>query len=208
MSTWLVVLGAVLGAGGGLLGGWQASRSASKREHAAHEHERQMAREAADQERLERTYIELGTYLSRYADWAEAVQPMWGSPTPPDPLPPGDRWRLETLFMLHASPEVKRLLDQWREHAATIDNADKVIKTAERARDHESSIHDDANREMLAIPGYRTAMRQADLAIRDQMYSELHEHTAPPALEGKQRPSITQAMAAPGDDQGGGGSSG
>jgi hypothetical protein len=176
----LLVIGGILGAGSGLLAGWQANRSATKRDQAARAHERQMARDAADQERLERTYMDLGTYLSRHADWEKSVQPMLGSPAPPDPMTPAERWRIETLVTLHASPEVKRLLAEWRKHASTIDNADITIRTAEGSRDYESSLHEEAHREGLAMPGYRTAMHDADRAIRDQMYSELHEHTALP----------------------------
>jgi hypothetical protein len=55
MQVFLLVLGAVLAAGGGLLSGWQNNRLGIKRDNRAREHERQMAREARDQDRLERT---------------------------------------------------------------------------------------------------------------------------------------------------------
>jgi len=41
------------------------------------------AREARKQDRLDKAYIELGEYLSRFGDWARSVQPFWGFPLRP-----------------------------------------------------------------------------------------------------------------------------
>jgi hypothetical protein len=173
MNTLLVVLGAVLAAGGGLLGEWQSNRLGTKRDDRAHAHERLMAREAVKQDRLERTYTELGIYVAHYADWARSVHPDWGHVPAPDPMPPSERWRVETLVRNHGSPEVRRLLQEWREHVGKIENADAMIRLSERSRDPESSFHDEALQEQHALQDYRRAMGEAADALRAQMWAEL-----------------------------------
>jgi hypothetical protein len=173
MNTLLAVLtGGGLAALGGLGSGWLNNWLGSRRDEQAHAHEQQMAREARWQDRLERTYTELGIYLSHYADWAGSVQPMLGPVPAPDPMPPAEQWRIETLVMNHGSPMVRQLLERWREQAQKIENADIVIKMAERARDP-GSLDDEALRERQALDEYRKAMHAADEAIRSQMSDEL-----------------------------------
>ena len=65
-----------------------------------------MAREARVQERLDQAYIALGEYLSRFEDWARSVHPFLGPVPAPDPLPPGERWRIEALVTAYGSEEV------------------------------------------------------------------------------------------------------
>jgi hypothetical protein len=185
MTIFLVVLGAVLAAGGGLLGEWQSNRLGTKRDDRAHanqrlmaqeagERERLMAREALNQERLERTYTEVGMYLSHHAAWARSVRPLNDSVQPPDPIPESEMWRIETLVTLHGSPEVRQLLDQFNQRGQTIRRAEITIQLAQQTHDDESSIHKDAAREDLALEGYRKAMHDADRAIRAQMSKELN----------------------------------
>jgi hypothetical protein len=169
MNTFLAVLiGGVLAAGGGLLSGWQSYRFGSRRDERAHAHEQQMAREALTQERLDRAYTELGIYLSHYADWARSVRPFTGPVPAPDPMPPEERWRIETLVMNHGSPEVRQLLERWGEQAQKIENADIVIRMAEQSRDP-GKLAEDADREHITLEEYRRAMHEADKAIRDRM---------------------------------------
>jgi len=182
VNTFLAVLtGGGLAAAGGLGSGWLNNWLGSKRDQRAHAHERQMAREALGQERLDRTYTELGKYLSHYADWARSVQPFLGPVPTPEPMPPEERWRIETLVMNHGSLEVRRLLEQWREQAQKIENADIVIRMAEQSR-NPGTLADDALRERQALEEYRRAMHEADEAIRDRMRTELGSQ-AQPALE-------------------------
>ena len=174
MSTFLTLLtGGGLAVLGGLLSDWIGARRDKRR----YEHEQVMAREARRQERLEQAYIELLTYLSRYWDWAKSVRPMWGSIPAPDPLPPQDRWRMEALVTAHGSPEVRRLLRQWNERAAKIDNADATIRMVERSKAPSQQLDDEAQREHLALRDYKQAMFQTDEAIRDQVHRELAGET-------------------------------
>jgi hypothetical protein len=89
-------------------------------------------------------------------------------------------WRIETLVTLHGSSEVRRLLEKWTECARKLREADIVIGMAERTRDYESSIHEDAKREHLAVEDYRRAIHDADEAIREQMNTELASQVASP----------------------------
>jgi hypothetical protein len=174
MGTFLALLtGGGLAAAGGLASGWVTNWLGAKRDEGKYSHEQEMAREAGRQDRLNMAYIELGTYLSRYADWARSVRPFWGEFPPPDPLPPEERWRIETLVTVYGSPDVRRLLEQWVKHAKKIDNADDMIRRVERSNNPSPSFEQEAQREDMALEGYKEAMRQADEAIRDQMQREL-----------------------------------
>jgi hypothetical protein len=162
----LIAAGAVVN---GLLSNWQGAR----RDKSGYAHEQEMAREARIQERLDQAYIALGEYLSRFEDWARSVHPFLGPVPAPDPLPPGERWRIEALVTGYGSEEVKRLLDRWGECARRIENADAVIRMADATRDPSSELDQDALRERHALEDYRKAMRDAADAIRSQVRREL-----------------------------------
>jgi hypothetical protein len=184
MNTFLAVLtGGGLAAAGGLGSGWLNNWLGSKRDQRAHAHEQQMAREALTQERLDQAYTELGIYLSHYADWARSVRPFIGPVPAPDPMPPEERWRIETLVMNHGSPEVRQLLERWGEQAQKIENADIVIRMAEQSRDP-GKLAEDADREHMAMEEYRRAMHEADKAIRDRMWAELRGQARPEVERG------------------------
>ncbi len=172
-----LLTGGGLLAAGGLLSGLQNNWLGSKRDQRRHVREQQMAREALRQDRLERTYTDLGIYLSHYADWARSVHPFIGPIPAPDPLPPEERWRIETVVMNHGSKEVRGLLKRWREYARKIDNADAVIRLAEGARAVEPDLDQEALRERHALEDYRKAMYEAADDIRDRMWAELADQT-------------------------------
>jgi hypothetical protein len=174
MNTYLTLLtgGGLIAAGAvvnGLLTNWLGSR----RDKRGHEHEQEMAREARSQERLDQAYIALGEYLSRFGDWARSVHPFLGPVPAPDPLQPGERWRIEALVTAYGSEEVQRLLDRWGECAQRIKNADVVIRMADESRDPGPELDQDALREKHALEDYRKAMRDAADAIRSQIQREL-----------------------------------
>lgn len=182
MNVFLTLLksGGILAAGG-MLGALLGYVLAGRRDQRARAHEQQMAREALRQDRLERTYTDLGIYLSHYADWARSVHPFIGPVPAPDPLPPEERWRIETVVMNHGSKEVRRLLERWREYARKIDNADAVIRLAEGAHAIEPDLDQEALRERQALEDYRKAMYEAADDIRDRMRAELADQTEIPA---------------------------
>ncbi len=166
----LVAVGAAVG---GLLSAWLSNWLGAKRDERSYGHEQEMAREARRQDRLDQAYIELGMYLSRYADWARSVQPFWGPVPAPDPLPPAERWRIETLVAQYGSSDVRQLLEQWGQKASKIDNADRVIRSVEQSSNPSPEIDREALREKQALPDYRRAMDEAAEAIRDQIRREL-----------------------------------
>ena len=166
--------------GGGLLalGGFAVALIEARRDKRRYLHEKEMTSEARRQERLDRAYMELGIYLSRYGDWARSVHPFMGPVPAPEPLPPSERWRIETLVTNHGSPEVRRLLDRWGEIARKIENADIVIRMAEQSR-NPGKLDEEAHRERLALEDYRKAMGEVADEIRDRMHAELAGQTGP-----------------------------
>jgi hypothetical protein len=162
----LTAIGVVLAA---LAANWLGE----KRDQRRYQHERDMARDARRQERLEQAYLELLRYLSHHLDWAKSVRPIWGPIPTPDPLPPEERWRIEALVTAYGSQEVLRLLHEWGERAAKVDNADATIRLRDQSRDPGEQFDDDAMREHRAIPEYKQAMFEADKAIRDRVQQEL-----------------------------------
>src|SRR5258708_18176330 len=124
MSMYLTLLtsGGLIAAGAvasGLLTNWQGARRDKRR----YKHERETAREARYQERLDQAYIALGEYLSRFGDWARSVHPFLGPVPAPDPLQPGERGHIEALGTADGSEEVQRLLDLGGEGPPRIPNA-------------------------------------------------------------------------------------
>ena len=101
------------------------------------------------------------------------MQPFWGQIPPPDPLPPEDRWKVETLVTLYGSPDVRRLLDQWAEYARKIDYADDVIRRVKQSSNPSADLDAQAHQEQLALPDYKAAMDEVGEAIRGQMNREL-----------------------------------
>jgi hypothetical protein len=74
------------------------------------------------------------------------VHPFLGPVPAPDPLQPGERWRIEALVTAYGSEEVQRLLDRWGECAQRIENADVVIRMADESRDPSPELDQDARR--------------------------------------------------------------
>src|SRR5260370_32658245 len=173
MSMYLTLLtsGGLIAAGAvasGLLTNVQGAR----REKRRYKHERETAREARYQERLDQAYIALGEYLSRFGDWARSVHPFLGPVPAPDPLQPGERWHIEALVTAYGSEEVQRLLDRWGEFAPRIENADIVIRMASESCDP-GALDQEALPEKHALEDYRKAMQDAADAIRAQIRREL-----------------------------------
>ena len=118
-------------------------------------------------------------YLSRPADWARSVQPLWGPVAPADQYPPEDRRRVKTLMTLDGSPAVRSLLEQWAEHARKIENADGIIRRVEQSKNPSAHADAVAHNEQLALHDYKEALSAADEAIRVQMNRELAGERVP-----------------------------
>lgn len=182
MSTFLTLLtGGGLLAVGSTLTGWQTNRFSRKRDQAAHAHELTMAQEARRQDRLDRAYTDLGIYLSRHADWARSVRPIWGPVPPPERLTAEERWRIENAVKVYGSKEGRHLLAQREERFSKIQHADFTIRQADEAAGREHELEQMAQRERRALDGYKQAMYEAADRIRDQMSAELNGQPALPA---------------------------
>ena len=174
MTTFLAILtGGGLAVVGGLLSGLLTNWLGGKRDQRRYEHERAMAVEARRQGRLEQAYIELLDYLAHHAAWAQSVRPFLGAPPAPDPLPLPDLTRVGALVEAHGSPEVRRLMREWRERAGRIADADATIGMMEKNNNPSQEMENEARRMHLAIGGYRDAMFDAAEAIREQVRQEL-----------------------------------
>jgi hypothetical protein len=196
MNTFLTLAtGGGLVALGGLASGFVTNWLGAKRDQrrydheqdmarASRSHEQDMAREARSQERLDRAYIALGEYLSRFGDWARSVRPFTGPVPAPAPQPPEEQWHIEALVTAYGSEEVRLLLEQWRKRARIIENADLVIRSAEQSPDLSAELDEKALRERQALEDYRKAMHDAADAIRGQMRQELDRSGSPPATPG------------------------
>jgi len=161
--------------GGGplALGGFAVALLEARRDKSRYRHEKYLAREARRQDRLEQAYLELGIYLARHEDWARSVRPFWGQVPAPEPMPPGERWRIQTLVTNYGSAEVQRLLGRWTELARKIENADQVIALADQARGPAQELEQEARQERLALEDYRKALYEAADDVRAQMNAEL-----------------------------------
>jgi hypothetical protein len=175
MDTFLTLLtGGGLALAGALLSAWVANWLGSKRDERRYKHEAAMAREARRQERLAQTYIELLTYLSHYADWAESVRPVQGSRPAPEPLPREERWRIEALVTAYGSNETNQLVREWSRYATKVDNEDAAIRAAKRSRPSQDFERSDwAQGKDQALRLHIEAMAQRDEAIRNRVSQEL-----------------------------------
>jgi hypothetical protein len=133
----------------------------------------QADRQEQRRDRLHETYSALGMYLSRQADWARSVAPLWGPGTPVESPPRDGLWRVETLVTLYGSPEVQRLLTEWTEHARKVESAGDTISRLKKAANPSLDFSNQAHEEQTALPGYKAAMASADEALRAQMNREL-----------------------------------
>jgi hypothetical protein len=143
------------------------------RDKGRHRHEKELAREARRQDRLDEAYLALGIYLARHEDWARSVRPFWGKYPAPGPMPPDESWRIQALITNYGSPEVQRLLGQWTELARKIENADQVIGLADQARGPAPELEQEARQERLALESNRKALFEAADDIHAQMNAEL-----------------------------------
>jgi hypothetical protein len=184
-----VLTGGGLAAGGGLLTGLLNNWLGGKRDERTHAHEQHLAREARRQDRRERTYMDLGIYLSRQQDWARSRRPFLHADALP-PLPPEERWRIQTAVTLYGSKEVQGLLDQFDEQVMRIESADlEIAHNADQVAELDPELEQDELRGREAygaalkmrLDDAAVAMFKAVEAIRARMWAELDGGPEPSA---------------------------
>jgi len=169
----VLLTGGGLVALGGLISGFLGNWLGAKRDQRTHAHEQAMAREARHQERLAQTYIELLMSMARTSEWVTSLRPLVGPVPPSEPPPPEERRRIQALVTAYGSDEVRRLEDEWGEHVAKVIDVHVVMQTLERSKRPSQQLDDEAMREHAAMPSHRTALWEAEKAIRDRVHQEL-----------------------------------
>jgi hypothetical protein len=106
---------------------------AAERDQRRFDHEMEMARDQRRQQRLAETYIVLLEQAERMGQWAAFVRPLMERAEGPRPALPdlAEQARVEALVRAYGSPEVKALVDEWRQTIREIIGADATIRTAE-----------------------------------------------------------------------------
>jgi hypothetical protein len=131
------VISAAIGASAGVIGifftwltGKQARDQAEQTADKRLAHERTMAHEAREQERLSNAYVGLLGMVERIGQWAQTVKPMHDS-NPPQPLPPlpeiGEQTEAEALVNAFGSDDVRKSFNSWRKVVWDIIWADAEI---------------------------------------------------------------------------------
>lgn len=115
------------------------------------------------------------------------MRPFLGPIVAPDPLQPGERWRIEALVTAYGSEEVQRLLDRWGECAERIENADIVIRMADEARDPRPELDQEASASAMrskttgrrcGTPPTRSTARYSLARSRGREAVDDHAHAA------------------------------
>jgi hypothetical protein len=105
-----IIVGGVIGVAG-LLAGWLNLREGNK-------HERTMAREAREQERLGNAYVRLLGMAERAGQWAQMVKPIMDT-DPPQPVPPlpdlAEQAEVAALISAFGSDETRDAMQKWLE---------------------------------------------------------------------------------------------
>lgn len=169
-----LIVGGGIAAVGGVLASVETALLNARRDRTRHERELAVAREQRNQDRISQAYLELVSFLQYYRERVAQLASITGpSPGPEEPAMADRRRTVRALAEIYGSTEVRRLLDEWAEHLVRLNNAKATIQMAEATRDHDSAIHQDADRELMALPGYATAIYEIDDAIRAQVRTEL-----------------------------------
>jgi len=174
METFKMLLtGGGLVAVGGLISGFLANWLGSRRDQRTHAHEQAMAQEARHRERLAQTYIELPRSVARTSEWVTSLRPLVGPVRSSEPPPPEERRRIQALVTACGSDEVRQLEDEWAEHVAKIIDMHVVMQSLEQSKRPSEQLDDEAMREYAAMPSHKTALWEAEKAIRDRVHQEL-----------------------------------
>ncbi|MFI5583753.1 hypothetical protein ACIA5G_01860 [Amycolatopsis sp. NPDC051758] len=144
-------------------------------------HERQLAKEAREQERLGGAYVRLLVMAERSGAWAQSVKPMMDT-DPPQPVPPlpeiEAQTEVEATVSAFGSHEVRSRLDRWREVVRDIISAVGLIDLERDAaqKGHSGSV--DFGQPYMKLRELRPVEREARRALADQVAAELGHRTA------------------------------
>jgi hypothetical protein len=133
---------------------------------------RHEARTSRQQDRLERTYLELATYVHHRRLEAEAIRPMMTFKDQPaaEPVTQAEIDRARSLAMTIASDKVRSILDEFSAALGEISNADAALSYLDRAPDRTDSDGDTAIEHHHRIDDAKRVLRDID-------ERRLHEQT-------------------------------
>jgi hypothetical protein len=139
---------------------------------------RKDAQISREQPRLERTYLELATYVHRRRLEAEAIRPFMTTVGQHDPTPvtPDEIDRVRSLVMSIASDEVRDIIDEFGAALGTISDADATLSGMEResaktGREVDSQAWGGTKRD------YDKRLKDAKATLRDIDDRRLREQT-------------------------------
>ncbi|MGB8386684.1 hypothetical protein [Mycobacterium sp.] len=139
-------------------------------------HERLLAKEAREQERLENAYVELLRMAERAGQWAQMVYPVFQSGQPPSTPLPSLEVQADTEALVNAfgSAEVRELLETWRSVLR------EVISTVAQIQWEESDpTRASQQSPRLTLESLRGQERTTREALAKQVAVELGQRTDP-----------------------------
>jgi hypothetical protein len=184
-----IIVSGVVGVGGlaaGLFGAWLDRV-----------HNRNVQREARQQERVEETYEQLIVYVEKQIRIAARLRPLishTNDPPPPD-ITQEEADRVQALVDLYASSEVEQLTDDFSAAQRKIDDAEQALKNKDMAAQLHSSDLDATDfgwpdwpsAYMFVSHEGVTRLREIKHQMRQQMRRELNPGPSTPALGAPRR---------------------
>lgn len=141
---------------------WQGKRHAETVAREQHVHARELAREQRQQQRLETAYIQMLIEAERTGNWATQAYSLLFAPPPLPELPSPDGWNpVAAQVNAFGSPQVKELMQAWRDVVDQLTELVRLISRQERP---------EARKEFIQL---RPKERKARLALASQVASEL-----------------------------------
>jgi hypothetical protein len=157
------------------LTGKQARDQAERQATARLGHERTMAREARQQERLASAYVRLLGMVERMGQWAQMVKPIMDTnpPRPDRPLPDLDEQaEAEAVVNAFGSDEVREAFESWRkviEEMVMAVNVSNLVQAYKRNEDMSGG----SGEEYLKLHELRQPEAEARGALARQINQEL-----------------------------------
>jgi hypothetical protein len=160
------------------LTGWQGREQAETVLGQQLAHERLLAREARDQERLENAYVDLLEMAETAGQWVQLVLPMLDThpPQPDPPLPSLEiQGHTQAVVKAFGTREVRELVENWEIIVR------KAISTVAVARMTASVPKDAAQARLTLERDLRSQEREARQAVAEQISAELRPRTDHPS---------------------------
>jgi hypothetical protein len=144
------------------------------------EHERKLARDALDQERLADAYVRLLVMAERTGAWAQSVKPLMDT-DPPQPVPPlpeiDAQAEVEAIVNAFGSGVIRESLDLWRRVVKDIISAVGLVDLERDAATKAYNADVDFGQPYRKLMELRPRERTARDALSDQVALELGHRT-------------------------------